>query len=240
MPLIHFTGNFMQTLPITDNGNIVTANEQPETTHPALKFLAKFISYLFHPCFVPVYVVLFLVYVHPNMFVGFSSKNKILVVAQAFMMFSFFPIITTLLLKALKFIDSIQLPTQKDRIIPLIASMTWYFWIWHVWRNLPDYPKELVALALGVFAASIIAMLANIKFKISLHAIAVGTMVTYLVTIALQQPLQFAVYLSIAFIIAGLVCTARLISGNHNTFEVYTGFLAGVGAQLIANMVVLS
>lgn len=230
----------MQTLQVTDNGDIVSANEQPETTHPVLKFLAKLISYIFHPCFVPVYVVLFLVYEHPNMFVGFSSKNKILVVAQAFMMFSFFPIVTTLLLKALKFIDSIHLHTQKDRIIPLIASMTWYFWIWHVWRNLPDYPKELVAMALGIFAASIIAMLCNIKFKISLHAIGVGTMVTFLVTIALQQSLHFAVYLSIAFIIAGLVCTARLISGSHNTFEVYSGFLAGVGAQLIANLVVLS
>jgi len=230
----------MQTLQVTDNGDIVSANEQPGTTHPVLKFLAKLISYIFHPCFVPVYVVLFLVYEHPNMFVGFSSKNKILVVAQAFMMFSFFPIVTTLLLKALKFIDSIHLHTQKDRIIPLIASMTWYFWIWHVWRNLPDYPKELVAMALGIFAASIIAMLANIKFKISLHAIGVGTMVTFLVTIALQQSLHFAVYLSVAFIIAGLVCTARLLTGNHNTFEVYSGFLAGVGAQLIANFVALS
>lgn len=230
----------MQTLPITDNGDTTAINELTGTTNPVLKFLAKLVSYVFHPCFVPVYVVLFLVYEHPNMFVGFSSKNKILVVAQAFMMFSFFPIVTTLLLKALKFIDSIQLPTQRDRIIPLIASMTWYFWIWHVWRNLADYPKELVALALGVFVASIIAMLANIKFKISLHAIAVGTMITFLVTIALQQSLHFAVYLSVAFIIAGLVCTARLLSGNHNTFEVYSGFLAGVGAQLIANFVALS
>jgi hypothetical protein len=230
----------MQTLPITNNGDTAAVNEQTGTANPVLKFLAKLVSYVFHPCFVPVYVVLFLVYEHPNMFVGFSSKNKILVVAQAFMMFTFFPIITTLLLKALKFIDSIQLPTQRDRIIPLIASMTWYFWIWHVWRNLADYPKELVALALGVFVASIIAMLANIKFKISLHAIAVGTMITFLVTIALQQSLHFAVYLSVAFIIAGLVCTARLLSGNHNTFEVYSGFLAGVGAQLIANFVALS
>ena len=84
----------MQTLPITDKGDIVAGNEQPEVTPPVLKFLAKFISYLFHPCFVPVYVVLFLVYEHPNMFVGFSPKNKILVVAQAFMMFSFFPIVS--------------------------------------------------------------------------------------------------------------------------------------------------
>lgn len=219
---------------------MLTSNKQEESTHPALKIAAKIISYIFHPCFVPVYVVLFLVYEHPNMFVGFSPKNKILVIAQAFMMFTFFPIITTLLLRALKFIDSIHLPTQKDRIIPLIASMTWYFWIWHVWRNLADYPKELVALALGVFVASIIAMLCNIKFKISLHAIAVGTVVAFLITIALQQSLHFAVYLSVAFIIAGLVCTARLLSGSHNPFEVYVGFLAGVGAQLVANFVALS
>lgn len=228
------------TLQVNDNDNFATPNVQPPTTNPVLRFLAKFISYVFHPCFVPVYVVLFLVYEHPNMFVGFSPRNKILVIAQAFMMFTFFPIITTLLLRALKFIDSIHLPTQRDRIIPLIASMTWYFWIWHVWRNLPDYPKELVALALGVFAASIIAMLSNIKFKISLHAIGVGTMVTFLITVALQQSLHFAVYLSIAFIMAGLVCTARLLSGSHNSFQVYSGFLAGVAAQLIANVVALS
>ncbi len=205
---------------------------------PALKVLARFISYVFHPVFVPVYIVLFLLYIHPSIFTGFSPREKILRLAQAVLMFSFFPVITVLLLKALGFIGSIQLHTQKDRIIPLIASMMWYFWIWHVWRNLPASPKESVSLALAIFISSILAMMANIRIKISLHAIAAGVMLAFMFTLALGSAVSFGMYLSVTLLAAGLVCTSRLLVSSHSVGEVYLGLLAGVASQLAANLFV--
>ena len=103
-----------------------------------VKALAKVISYIFHPAFVPVYIVFFMVYIHPNLFAGFQPMDKTKTVIISFVMYTFFPIVTELLLKGLKFIETFQLTTQKDRIIPLVACAVWYFWIWYVLTILPD------------------------------------------------------------------------------------------------------
>src|SRR5258706_11943387 len=141
-----------------------------------VRIAAKIISYIFHPVFVPLYIVLFMVYVHPLLFAGFSDLDKTRTVMMAALMFTFFPIVTVLLLKALKFINTFHLSTQKDRIIPLVACGVWYFWIWYVWRNLPEYPKPAVQLALAIWISVSLALMANIIMKVSLHAISMGVM----------------------------------------------------------------
>lgn len=202
----------------------------------AIKMVARFFSFLFHPVFVPVYVVAFLVYGHPYIFAGFSESNKIKVMIQAFVMFSFFPIVTVLLLKALKFISSFQLTTQKDRVIPLVACGVWYFWIWYVWRNLPDYPKVSVQLALAIWISVSLALMANIIMKVSLHTIAAGVMLTFVILLAFSQPLNFGLYISIALLVTGVVCTSRFIVSDHSPQEVYGGLVVGVVAMLVANL----
>jgi hypothetical protein len=199
---------------------------------------ASFFSYVFHPVFLPVYVMIFMIYVHPWVFTGFDRMEKINTMRSAVMMFTFFPLITVLLLKGLKFIDSIYLKTQKERVIPFISSMIWYFWLWHVWRNLGktavgDMPEEAVRFALAAFISSILGLMANIKMKVSLHAIAAGVMLTFMVLLAFDHGLNFGIYLSIAIFIAGLVCTSRFIVSDHTQAEVYGGLIVGVVAMLL-------
>jgi len=207
--------------------------QQPAGIH----LTAKIISYIFHPVFIPVYMTWFLVFVHPYLFAGFTGQNKIVVMIQAFVMFTFFPVVTVLLLKALKFINTIYLATQKDRVIPFIACGIWYFWIWYVWRNLPDYPREIVIFALAIFIASGFGLLANIYMKVSMHAISVGVMATFILLLAFNQAISFGIYISIALLIAGVVCTARFIVSDHTQKEVYAGLLVGIVSQLIARWV---
>jgi hypothetical protein len=153
--------------------------EAEETYHPALRAIAVFLSYLFHPIFVPIYVIAFLLFVQPFLFVGYSAQQKILTLIQATMMYTFFPLVSVALLRALKFISSIKLIDRKDRIIPFIICNIWYFWMWYVWRN-TEMPREMVVFAMSAFLASSIGLLANIYLKISLHGIAIGTAITFL------------------------------------------------------------
>lgn len=234
-------------IPMMTNGS----NELQEMRSPLfspqpviLKVAAKFVSYLFHPVFVPLYVILFMAYVHPYLFTGLAAWDKTRIVMMAALMFTFFPLITVLLLKALDFISSIYLNTKKDRIIPLIACGIWYFWITYIWWNsnkmddsLP-IPNEAVQLALATFIASWIGLMVNIKIKISLHSIAVGVMVTLFILMAISHDLNFAIWLSIALLVTGLVCTARFIVSDHTQQEVYSGLAVGIAAMLIAGWVV--
>jgi hypothetical protein len=208
-----------------------------------LKMPAKLISYLFHPVFIPVYVVMFSVYVHPYLFTGFDATQKIRIIMMAAVSFTFFPLITVLLLKALKFIDSIYLHTQKERIIPIIACMTWYFWVWYVWNNFGktndaiDIPKPVIQFAFATFVSTVITLMVNIKMKVSLHAISMGIMITFLFLLAFTQELNFAIWLSVALFITGLVSTARFIVSDHTSQELYGGLLLGIVSMMIGYFV---
>ena len=201
---------------------------------PWIRAIASFISYVFHPVFVPVYLVLFMVYVHPYLFAGFDGFGRSMIVMRAVIMYAFFPAITVVLLKAVKFIDTIYLKTQKDRIIPLVACGIWYFWMWFVERGLEEYPKPAVQLALAIWLSASFGLMANIVMKVSLHAIAMGVMLTFILLLAFSQSLNFGIYISIALLITGLVCTSRFIVSDHHPKEVYGGLGIGMFSMLIA------
>lgn len=202
----------------------------------AVRLAAKIISYIFHPVFVPLYIVLFMVYVHPWIFAGFSDLDKTRTVMMAALMFTFFPVVTVLLLKALKFINTFHLATQKDRIIPLVACGIWYFWIWYVWRNLPEYPKPAIHLALAIWISASLGLMANIIMKVSLHAISMGVMLAFIFLLAFSQPLNFGIYISVALLIAGAVCTSRFIDSDHFPKEIYGGLFVGIISMLAASL----
>ncbi|MBL7732564.1 MAG: hypothetical protein JNM88_15415 [Chitinophagaceae bacterium] len=211
--------------------------EQPT----ALKLIAKLISWVFHPVFVPLYVVYFLTYIHPYLFTGFPAKVKLVsVMAAAAVSFTLFPLITVALLKGLKFIDSIYLRTQKERIIPFIACMTWYFWITYVWFNFGktqfsvDMPHEAVQFAMACFISTVIGLMVNTKMKVSLHAISMGIVIAFFGYMAFTQELNYGTWFSIVLLIAGMVCTARFIISDHTPAEVYAGIITGMASMLIA------
>jgi len=208
-----------------------------------VKTTAQVISYVFHPAFVPVYVVLFSAYVHPYLFIGIPPERKLQAVLMAVLMFTFFPLVTVGLLKALGFIKSVYLKEQKDRIIPLVACGVYYFWIAYIWWNnnkIDDgfyIPPQLVYFAMATFIGSWLALMINIKIKISLHSIAMGVMIAFLVRLAFTGNLNFGIWISVALLLTGLVCTARFIASDHRPVEIYGGLLAGIVSMLAAEFI---
>lgn len=142
----------METTALNDQRNLDVKNSPASVTVSASIF-SGFFSYLFHPVFIPVYASSFLIYIHPSAFAGFSEQEKkqtVLIILNL----AFFPLISVLLLRAVGFIDSVYLRSQKDRIIPYIASGIFYFWTYTVFRQQPQYPLLLTSFVLGIFLAS--------------------------------------------------------------------------------------
>ena len=152
----------------------------------------------------------------------------------------FFPALTVFLLKAIGFIDSIFLKTQKDRIIPIIASNLFFFWMYLVFRNQLEIPLILTSFTFGVFLASSFALLANIYLRISLHAIGVGgSLGLFLVILYTNPEIPATLPLMLTILLTGLVCTSRMIVGKHTQAEIYLGIAIGLVAQLIASWFLL-
>ena len=204
-----------------------------------VRMIAKFFSYLFHPVFIPLYVFAFAIYLHPVMFAGFSEKQKLGALLIVGLNLVFFPLFSVGLLKAVGFIDSIYLHTQKDRIIPYIAVGIFYFWGYTVFKEQVDYPRILPAFVLGIFLSSSGALIANIYFKISMHAIGAGGLLGFFVLLIKTGNLTMAWPVALVVLITGIICSSRLLLGSHKQGEVYAGLVLGVLAQLIGYYVVV-
>lgn len=207
-------------------------NGLPLHFHPAIKLAAKVISLIFHPLFIPVYLSWFVLN-YSNIFLSISSNDKLILMLRFLVMYTVFPLATVLMSKALGFVSSIYLRTQKDRIIPYIASGVYYFWMWYVLRNQPEFPKQFAMLALAIFIASSIGLIFNTYLKVSMHAISAGVMIAFIYLLSITAEINYGFYISISLLIAGAVCTARLVNSDHNPGEVYIGLIIGIIAQLI-------
>lgn len=220
---------------VVDSQNRLQSEDIQESSYPlALRIPAKIISIVFHPIFIPFYVTWFFLYVEDFMFLGMIDRNKLLVLIHVFVLYTLFPLVTTLLLKGLGFIKSIYMQDPKDRIIPYVVCMIFYFWSWYVSKKLPDFPHEMMEFRLAIFIASIFGLLANIYLKVSMHAMAVGIMITFFMYTAYNDALSFGSYIALALFVTGLVCTSRLILRDHSPGEVYLGLAIGIASQCLA------
>lgn len=221
---------------VNNNGNHITSNRR---VAPVLKVAANVLSYIFHPIFLPFYVVWFIAFVHPSYFSGFSHVERLKAVFITFQNAVFYPLICVLLLKAVGFIDSVFLRTQKDRIIPYIASGIFFFWTFTVFKEQAVFPRILPSFILGVFLASSGALLANIYFKISMHAVGVGGLLGIFIIITNSNSMLMTWPLSIVLLITGLVCSARLLISDHTQKDIYSGLAVGLITQFIAAFIML-
>lgn len=204
--------------------------------HPSrtVRFFAHFISILFHPLLISSYVFAFLIYLHPAVFEGVDPHTRNLRMFSMVLFTIFFPAISLFLAWRLKLIKSLSLENRQDRLVGFIVTMFFYFWTSYVFRNMPDVPAVAAHFVLGTFLAVCGAWMCTIFYKISLHAVAMGGLISFSILFAYVDPFVSGLYLVLPVLICGLVCSSRLILGAHNRFEMITGFIVGFLAQSIA------
>ena len=205
----------------------------------ALKMSAQLFSIIFHPLFIPVIATWYLAFIHQSYFTGIVPHDKLLIIIRVALNTIIFPGATVLLLKALGFIQSIFLKTQRERIIPYVASNIFYFWMYLVFRSQPEVPAILTSFIFGVFLSSSVGLFANSYFKISMHALGLGTLCGLLLLIIFTGP-PYSVFpgAMCVFIITGIVTTSRMIVSDHQPFDIYSGIFFGIACQVIAALFV--
>lgn len=198
------------------------------------RFCANLFSYLFHPLFISSYVMAFLIFVHPMAFSENDHTTRIFRLISIIASNVLFPLFSVFLLWRLKlFVSSMFLRDQRDRIVPYIIAMIFYWWTWYLFKNLPDIPEISVNFLAGSFVALTAAFLCNIYFKVSIHTVALGSALMFFFLFSFTDSYASGLWLSIALAITGVVATSRLLVGNHTNFEVWSGLFVGMLSQLI-------
>lgn len=197
-----------------------------------LKFLSTLVSYILHPVFLPTAMAAAICWLNLSGFAGISSAEKWKWIGITSYLTIFFPLVTLLLIWRLKFVESIFLKTQKDRIIPLIAIMVYYFWVYQVFKRQFHAPLILNVMFLGSFWGIILLFIGNIFFKISMHTTAAGGMIGLMLILMFTGQINFLIPFLITLLIAGMIGTARMVLNAHSPLEIWLGYAAGLIAQL--------
>jgi hypothetical protein len=198
------------------------------------KILARLISYVFHPIFLVPLMAAFVIYGEPSWYLGVTPHAKFLRLLTVIDNTLFFPLFAVLLCKGLGFVKSIQLKDQQDRIIPYVATLTFYFWAWMALRYQADTPPILTGMLFGVFLSASAGLVLNSFLKISMHTIGVGGLVTFMLLLAFREGSDgLGLPLALSILIAGMVWSARLIVSDHTERELSLGFIVGVICQVL-------
>ncbi|MBX9449307.1 MAG: hypothetical protein KL787_06160 [Taibaiella sp.] len=204
----------------------------PYFNKKGLKIPARIISILFHPIFVTFGTAMLIYWLQKPAYISVQNAYP-LWIGFLFLNLVMFPLVATLLMKALGFISSITMKNPKDRIIPLIATMIFYFWAYNVAKNIsPEVPLYMRVYLLGSFWGIIMIFLINIFFKVSMHTTAIASTVGILIMMILQLKIDILWIIIASIVLAGLVGTARLILKEHLPFELVLGYITGFLVQV--------
>ncbi len=212
------------------------------------RYLAHFLSYIFHPLLILTYILLILLLINPYQFGVYSVGRQMPLVLIIFFSTFVIPAVSVALMKLLGLVDSLELDKRTDRIGPYIITGIFYTWMFQNLLYNPDIPHIYKIYVLGATIGLFIAFFINLFSKISMHAVGMGGLVGMILLASfLIDYQQFSIHLGtwtyqmtinsllmLSILLAGAVGSARLVLNAHDPRDLYGGFLVGFCSQFIA------
>ncbi len=209
-----------------------------------MKTFFQLLSILFHPLFFAIYLLIFWLVVNPFAF-GFNhwhDADKLLI--YVFVLTLFMPGIIIFMMRRLDMISSISMPTNQERIGPLIVTFIAYLWVFMNSRNNPDIPDVYTFFIASTVCTLGLLFFLNVLMRVSIHGAGMGALATYFLLLNIYYiPFNFSQKWTIwntsiiIIILAGLVGTGRLYLKKHAWNELMTGYLVGILGTLAANLI---
>lgn len=185
--------------------------------------LAQFASIIFHPVLLPTWM--FLVFIFSGICkVSFVKADICL--AIVFVTTFVFPIISLLVLKKFKVIESLLMEKREDRFIPLFIMVIFLYVTSRFFKGISSLAIYNFYLICNLILCTIVFWI-NFFWKISMHGIGWGAFVATLVILSSISSLLYFPFLISSIFISGIVGSARLYLKSHNESQVYAGFIVG-------------
>lgn len=141
------------------------------------------------------------------------------------------PLLCVLIMMRVGKVSTMFIEDQRERNWPLALTAIIYGGAAYLLRT-RMVPAFLQLFILGAIAAMIIAMLVNLRWKISLHMIGIGGLCGGLTILYYYTQEGDPLYLALAFLLAGVLGTARLLLNAHTPLQILAGFVLGFGTEL--------
>lgn len=192
------------------------------------RILSKVVSLLLSPLIIPTYAVIIALW--STMLALNPLQVRISVTLLICMITCVIPLVGIFILYRLKIISDVEVNVQKDRLYPfIITALCYVASVVLLWRS--KAPVWMMNFFWGAFAANVVMLVVNLRWKISGHATAIGGLVGMCFRIMSMHlelyPQQMAWITAAAVIVAGMVGSARLDLERHTLGQVLAGYANG-------------
>ena len=188
--------------------------------------LAQFLSIILHPVLMPSYALLLIFSQSTYFSYTVSPEAKFALFSIIVLNTLLLPVIISYILVKRGWIKSLEMQKREERLMPFITNLVLLLLAAFMIYKL-KLPRVFFLLTLGAAAAVSIAIIVNIKWKISIHMIGIGGIVGMLFGMSTFLLADLRIPILISILVAGILGTARLSLNAHHPLEIYAGFLVG-------------
>jgi len=215
------------------------------------KGISNFLSILFHPLIIVLYVLFLFIIINPYLFPYRQGREFGAILLVVLFTAVIIPGIAILLMYGIGLINSFALRERSERIGPLMITTVAYLWLFLNIRTHNAIPGLFSAFILGALISLIIAFFINNFQKISLHAVGMGGFLIAIINILITNGRAYTsiqisdsytltihaiVFIMSIIIVSGAVLSSRLYLKAHTLQDVMGGVMVGVVGQFLALM----
>ena len=187
---------------------------------------AQFLSVVLHPVLMPTYAFI-LIFIQSTYFSNtIQAQVKtalfIIIILNTFIL----PVVISYILVKRGWIRSLEMQKREERMIPFIANLVLMLIACFMIYKL-RFPRVFFLLTLGAALSIALAIIINIKWKISIHMIGIGGLIGTFFGLSTFLMVDLRISIIIFLLIAGLLGSARLTVGSHNPAQIYSGLVLG-------------
>lgn len=194
-----------------------------------MKFIngvASALSIIFSPLLMATYGVALAMVLSFLCFI--PTATKLTVILETFLATTAIPVIGIFILSRLKVISDPKLNERRDRTFPYLIETACFIGL-AVYLNHINAPAWLSLFLIGGAVALVVLTVVNRWWKISGHATGMGGLCALVFYLMLSgnsiYDLQWEFL--VAVLLAGVVCSSRVILGRHTLGQVTAGFFNG-------------
>ena len=210
-----------------------------------MKVVAKGISILFHPLFLPLYALplYFSIENYQNLILHQANFNFLNTIYSVMALVGvLFPLLSMYVMIRTGLLSDFNAYNKNERKPVFFIVLLYYLMVYFMFRswnsNLYHLLDPLLSFLSGGIYLLIICFIINFKWKISLHSTSVSALSAAFLAFSLtmtniENPIYLAALNLILLIIMGLVSSARLVLKAHQPHEVYMGLVTGFIVELV-------
>lgn len=193
--------------------------------------IAKLISYLLHPLLMPTYGFAFIFFTENYISMFIPALLKYIILGVTFLFTFLLPTVNALILLKMKRIQSLEMETNQERIIPYSSTALYFFALFYLFYD-AEFPSIFKIVILGAAISILLTFIINFKWKISAHTIGIGGIAGAALGIIYRMQMDMTLAFISILLLAGIVAYARLKLNAHSPAQVYSGFVLGFFIEL--------